>query len=78
MRLTEVFLQATHSRIITTVHGINEGLMPELPAKEAESEFYVVNRAEPGQIAPTFLDMVEKRVWANSGLDPMRDIQVLS
>ena len=35
VRLTEVFRQAAHSRIITTAHRINEGQMPEIPAKEA-------------------------------------------
>jgi exodeoxyribonuclease V alpha subunit len=28
VRLTEVFRQAAHSRIITNAHRINEGLMP--------------------------------------------------
>ena len=34
VRLTEVFRQAAHSRIITNAHRINEGLMPEMPAKD--------------------------------------------
>ena len=40
VRLTEVFRQAAHNRIVTTAHRINEGLMPEIPAKEAKSDFY--------------------------------------
>ncbi len=32
VRLTEVFRQAAHSRIITNAHRVNEGLMPELAA----------------------------------------------
>ena len=59
MRLTEVFRQAAHSRIITNAHRINEGLMPELPAKDAESDFYFIDRAEPEQIADTLLEMVK-------------------
>ena len=39
VRLTEVFRQAAHSRIITTAHRINEGSMPELPAKERRVRF---------------------------------------
>ena len=39
VRLTEVFRQAAHSRIITTAHRINEGLMPEIPAKDGEVRF---------------------------------------
>ena len=77
VRLTEIFRQAAHSRIITTAHRINEGHMPETPAKAAESDFHFVERAEPEQIAATVLDMVKKRIPAKFRLDAIRDIQVL-
>jgi exodeoxyribonuclease V alpha subunit len=77
VRLTEVFRQAAHSRIITTAHRINEGFMPEIPASAAESDFHFINRAEPEQIAATVLNMVKKRIPAKFRLDPIRDIQVL-
>ena len=91
VRLTEVFRQAAHSRIITTAHRIKEGLMPELvvpphpsplPRGEgetgvAESDFHFIDRAEPEQIAATVLNMVKHRIPAKFGLDPIRDIQVL-
>jgi len=77
VRLTEVFRQAAHSRIITTAHRINEGHMPEIPAKDAKSDFYFIDRAEPEQIAATLLDMVKKRIPAKFGFDPIRDIQML-
>ena len=48
VRLTEVFRQAAHSRIITNAHRINQGLMPELPEREAESDFYFLERAGAG------------------------------
>ena len=76
-RLKEVFRQAAHSRIITTAHRINEGHMPEIPAKDAESDFYFIDRAEPEQIAATLLDMVKKRIPAKFGFDAIRDIQML-
>ena len=77
VRLTEVFRQAAHSRIITTAHRINEGHMPELPAKDAQSDFYFIDRAEPEQIANTLVDMVKTRIPAKFRFDPIRDIQVL-
>jgi exodeoxyribonuclease V alpha subunit len=43
VRLTEVFRQTAHSRIITTAHRINEGMMPETPARQAESDYFNVN-----------------------------------
>jgi exodeoxyribonuclease V alpha subunit len=77
VRLTEVFRQAAHSRIITNAHRVNEGRMPEAPAKGADADFFFVDRAEPEQIAETLVEMVKTRIPAKFGLDPIRDIQVL-
>jgi exodeoxyribonuclease V alpha subunit len=77
-RLTEVFRQAAGSRIITNAHRINQGLIPELPEKDALSDFYFIERAEPDQIADTLVEMVRKRIPKRFNCDPVRDIQVLS
>lgn len=77
VRLKEVFRQAQNSRIITNAHRINEGLMPEVPAKGSESDFYVVDKEEPEEIARTLVDMVKNRIPTKFRLDPIRDIQVL-
>ena len=77
VRLTEVFRQAAHSRIITNAHRINAGQMPELPLKGGESDFFFVEREEPEQIAATLLEMVRTRIPAKFKLDAIRDIQVL-
>ncbi len=77
VRLTEVFRQAAHSRIITTAHRINAGLLPEAPPKDAASDFYFIERDEPEAIARTLMQMVHDRIPAKFGLDPIRDIQVL-
>ena len=50
-RLTEVFRQAAGSRIITNAHRINQGLLPELPARDTDRDFYFVEREEPERIA---------------------------
>ena len=60
VRLTEVFRQAAHSQIIATAHRINEGYLPELQAKEGDSDFYFIDPAEPEQIAATLVGMVKK------------------
>ena len=78
VRLTEVFRQAAHSRIITTAHRINEGLMPDMPAQAADSDFHFIERADPEQIAATVLDLVKRRIPRKFGFDPIRDIQVVS
>jgi exodeoxyribonuclease V alpha subunit len=77
VRLTEVFRQAAHSRIITNAHRVNEGQMPEIPAKGRESDFFFIDRAEPDQIAATLVEMVKTRIPTKFRLDPIRDIQVL-
>jgi exodeoxyribonuclease V alpha subunit len=77
VRLTEVFRQAAHSKIITNAHRINEGLMPAFPEKNGQSDFYFVDRAEPDQIAHTLVEMVKTRVPGKFKFNPIRDIQVL-
>jgi exodeoxyribonuclease V alpha subunit len=77
VRLTEVFRQAAHSRIITNAHRINEGQMPEIATKGRESDFFFIDRDEPEQIAATLVEMVKRRIPAKFGLDAIRDVQVL-
>ena len=77
VRLTEVFRQAAHSRIITNAHRINEGQMPEIATKGRESDFFFIDRDEPEQIAATLVEMVKTRIPAKFGLDSIRDVQVL-
>jgi exodeoxyribonuclease V alpha subunit len=77
VRLTEVFRQAAHSRIIINAHRINEGLMPEFAAKHSESDFFFIDRDEPEAIANTLVEMVKTRIPAKFRIDAIRDIQVL-
>ena len=77
-RLKEVFRQAAGSRIITNAHRINQGLLPELPPRDADRDFYFVEREEPERIADTLLDLVKRRIPNKFKLDPIRDIQVLA
>jgi exodeoxyribonuclease V alpha subunit len=77
VRLTEVFRQAADSRIITSAHAIKAGCMPEPAVKDAESDFYFVERDDPEQILQVLLDLVRTRIPARFGLDSIRDVQVL-
>jgi exodeoxyribonuclease V alpha subunit len=47
VRLTEVFRQAAHSRIITSAHQINRGSIPDLSRPEGDSDFYFVQADDP-------------------------------
>jgi exodeoxyribonuclease V alpha subunit len=77
VRLTEVFRQAAQSRIITTAHKINQGLIPDLNKPEGDSDFYFVQADDPETAVQRIINLVQTRIPQRFGLDPIRDIQVL-
>lgn len=74
VRLTEIFRQASSSRIIVNAHRINSGAMPE---SEKDSDFFFIDREEPESVPATILELVAERIPKKWKLDPRRDIQVL-
>jgi len=78
VRLTKYFRQAGDSRIVTSAHRINEGLLPELNSSEAASDFYFVKRDHPEPITDTLLNLVKARIPGRFGLDPVLEVQVLT
>ena len=78
VRLTEIFRQAASSRIITNAHRINRGLQPENAPEGVESDFYFIPAETPEQIHERLLQVVTDRIPKRFGLDPVRDIQVLT
>jgi exodeoxyribonuclease V alpha subunit len=79
VRLTEVFRQAAASRIVVNAHRINAGLMPErTEAGQGASDFYLIPCASPEEIMDRLLRVVLERVPSRFGLDPVRDLQVLT
>ena len=77
VRLTEVFRQAAESRIITSAHRINQGLMPDLSRPEGATDFYFVEAETPEIAVDRIVELVKTRIPSRFGLDPIRDIQVL-
>jgi exodeoxyribonuclease V alpha subunit len=77
VRLTEVFRQAAHSRIITSAHQINRGFIPDLSRPEGDSDFYFVPADDPETAVTRIIELVKTRIPQRFGLDPVRDIQVL-
>jgi exodeoxyribonuclease V alpha subunit len=77
-RLTEIFRQASESRIIVNAHRVNRGAMPELAAPGTEtSDFYFVEAADPEDAAAKIVKVVAERIPTRFGLNPIRDVQVL-
>jgi exodeoxyribonuclease V alpha subunit len=76
--LTEIFRQAKESRIITNAHRINQGQMPVFPAVTEKSDFYFIERNEPGAVLETVLMLAGNRIPDRFGLDPVEEVQVLT
>lgn len=77
-RLTEIFRQAAQSRIVVNAHSINTGRMPAAPAKGEDSDFYLVEIEDADEGVETLIELVTRRIPRRFGLDPTRDIQVLT
>jgi exodeoxyribonuclease V alpha subunit len=77
-RLTEVFRQAAESRIIAAARNVNLGRLPRLEAEDALQDFYFVEADEPEAIQRLLVRLVSERIPDRFGLDPRRDIQILT
>lgn len=77
-RLTEIFRQAEESRIVVNAHRINRGERPEPPAPGETSDFYVVDASGPEDALAKVIEIVGTRIPRRFGLDPMRDVQVIT
>jgi exodeoxyribonuclease V alpha subunit len=83
VRLTQIFRQAQQSGIIVNAHRINHGQPPQLTGFP---DFYWFGCDPPEdsgvhpaeQTATLVVDIVARRIPAKFGLDPVRDIQVLT
>ncbi len=76
VRLKEIFRQAASSKIITTAHAINNGLMPDLKNSE-NSDFYFVDADSPEQCLDKIIRIIKERIPAKFGFSPFLDVQIL-
>jgi exodeoxyribonuclease V alpha subunit len=77
VRLTEIFRQAGASWIIRAAHAVNRGELPE-SAPVGQGDFYFVEASTPEAILERLITMVRERIPARFGLDPFKDVQVLT
>lgn len=78
VRLTEVFRQAGESRIIAAAHAVNRGEMPVGARTPEEGDFFIVEMATPAEGTQKVVDIVTNRIPRRFGLDPVRDVHVLT
>ncbi len=76
VRLTEIFRQDEKSMIVYNAHRINNGEAPRLNAKG--SDFFFERAASPVDAARRIVALCATRLPNFLGLDPVRQMQVLS
>jgi exodeoxyribonuclease V alpha subunit len=77
VRLTHVFRQAAASLIVENAHQINAGKSPRV-TKDPNADFFVIERRDAVAARATVLELVRDRIPSRFGLDPVRDVQVLT
>jgi exodeoxyribonuclease V alpha subunit len=77
VRLRRVFRQAETSGIVTAAHQVLSGTWPT-SGESPTDDFFFFRRDDPRDAARTVRDLVSRRIPEGFGLDPMRDVQVLT
>jgi exodeoxyribonuclease V alpha subunit len=78
VRLRQIFRQAARSLIVTNAHRINDGEPPIAAPPGSNADFFVVERRDPEKARDTLIELVTSRIPKRFGLDPVRDVQVLT
>ncbi len=78
VELSEIFRQAQESLIIVNAHRINRGELPETKSLREEADFFFIEREEPEAVLKTLKELLARRIPDRFGVDPLRDVQVLT
>jgi exodeoxyribonuclease V alpha subunit len=79
VRLVRIFRQAEKSLIVQNAHRINAGEPPIVPEPGVtDADFFVIEKRDPDDARRLILELVMNRIPRRFGLDPLRDIQVLT
>ncbi len=77
-RLTQIYRQAKQSLIVVNAHRVNQGAFPVLPRRFGQVDFVFLEFQEPEAIKVRLLDLVSREIPRRYGLDPVRDLQVIT
>ncbi len=78
VRLTHIHRQAGSSYIVRAAHAVNHGDEPESAPPGGKGDFYFVEADDENLVVDRIVEMVRTRIPARFGLDPFKDVQVLS
>jgi exodeoxyribonuclease V alpha subunit len=78
-RLTQVFRQSARSMIVSAAHAVRHGHPPPTkPDADQEHDFFVMRRDADVAAADTVVELATGRLATHYGVDPVREVQVLS
>jgi len=77
IQLDTVFRQAETSDIVKIAHAINSGEVSRIENRENDNLFFLFEK-EAEAVAKKLVDLVVRRLPKKYGLDPIKDIQVLT
>ncbi len=78
VRLTEIFRQASTSKIITNAHKINHGQLPHEENPTTLSDFYCLYAQTPEEIVAKLMHVVLERIPQRFKFHPVNDVQILT
>ncbi len=81
VRLKEVFRQSSESLIVENAHRVNRGEMPrggKPGADGAPLDYYFIEESEAERCADLLVELCRERIPERFGLDPIKDVQVIS
>lgn len=79
IRLTEIFRQAAKSLIVENAHRILDGRAPgSSPKGDPQGDFFLSSAVDPADAAEKVRQLVVERIPKTFGLDPVRQVQVLT
>ncbi len=78
VRLTQIFRQSAASKIVLAAHAINHGELPESAKRGEDSDFFVIASRDAKTTLELVRELVLRRIPGKFGLDPTRDVQVLT
>jgi len=81
VHLNEIYRQSRESMIVVNAHRVNNGEMPCLDEKgepSSVSDFYFIEEGDPDRALEILKTLVTVRMPQKFGLDPVKDIQVLT
>jgi len=84
VRLTEIFRQAQESGIVQAAYRVKEGEAPLAAAHGPDAppttlgDFYFIDVEAPAVILERIVTLIQERIPARFGLNPLQDIQVLT